>query len=201
MEPTQDVFPFTIRRGFRFLAIILFTNTHNYLLSEKMGTHKIESDSAATNSKMGRSLCDLWVIFELPNMESSERDGDDFSVPVLSLSFSEWSCESSVEQSPYQAKQRMERSKCKRIELDSPLHPSNIVSSDSCLCTDTNDTRNQGKGSRIKYYRIDRWSSGERNFPKNELADMQSHSAERNRPVFKRDCIPKPPRRIPDQTA
>ena len=111
------------------------------------------------------SMDDLWVIFELPMEDSSEKDltpGDADFISMLSHSQSDYSLQSLMDHSRHSRQARRTSLKCKRVDTESPLHRSNCGESTDTYDSDDYDSdctfSVESYASTICYYSGDRWS-------------------------------------------
>ena len=127
------------------------------------------------------NMSDLWVIFEIPAKEASERGhnpmpGDEDFISMLSHSQSDYSLPSLLDHSRHNGSKRRNsiKSSCKRVDLESPPHRCHCEESTDTYYSDENhydvwsdcgDSVEESYASTICYYQGDRWSSSSTSLP------------------------------------
>ena len=114
--------------------------------------HHPTTRSTSFRGEMEQSMSDLWVIFEIPDKEVSERDyghdDDDDFISMLSCSQSDFSLSSMILWTdatssscshPHQNNKRHLKSTCKRVDIESPLHRSHFCDKDFSYMFDDSD--------------------------------------------------------------
>lgn len=123
------------------------------------------------------SMSDLWVIFEIPTEETSDRGGGPFEADIISmLSHSQSDVSlNTLGDSPRTQRKPKLTSSCKRIDITSPLHRNNSCGdSVGTWSSDENDSTVCSNEPTICYFAGDRWSASEA--PRGVLYPAERHN-------------------------